>query len=68
MKILLFIAIGFIAGYVVKDLTTTESEVIYRIKRLRAKRGGVVTVNADKDDKVIIEEKRKQKRRLRKNK
>jgi len=51
MKELLFIAIGFIAGYVVKDLLTKESEVIYHIKRLRAKKGGEISVDAD----VIIE-------------
>jgi len=47
MKVLLFIAIGFIAGYIVKDLLTKESEVVYHIKRLRANKGGEVSVNAD---------------------
>ncbi|HDY66594.1 MAG TPA: hypothetical protein ENH85_02255 [Candidatus Scalindua sp.] len=59
MKILLFIAIGFIAGYISKDLLTKESEVIYNIRRLRAKKGGEVSVNAD----VIIETKTGKERR-----
>ena len=65
MKELLFVAIGFIAGYVVKDLLTKESEVIYHIKRLRAKKGGSIDV----DGNVTIEKKtRKQRRESRKNK
>ena len=65
MKELLFVAIGFIAGYVVKDLLTKESEVIYHIKRLRAKKGGSIDV----DGNVTIEKKTpKQERKLRKNK
>ena len=65
MKELLFVAIGFIAGYVVKDLLTKESEVIYHIKRLRAKKGGSIDV----DGNVVIEKKtRKQRRESRKNK
>ena len=46
MKIV-FLFIGLFAGYVIKDLLTTESEVTYIIKKLRAKRGGEVTVDAD---------------------
>jgi len=69
MKILLFIAIGFIAGYIAKDLLTKESEVIYHIKRLRANRGGEVSVNADvilDKSKPISEQKdRKSKRKQR---
>ena len=76
MKILLFIAIGFIAGYIAKDLLTKESEVIYHIKRLRANRGGEVSVNADvilDKSKPISEQKdktskRKQRIAARKNK
>ena len=47
MKIALFIAIGFIAGYIVKDLLTKESEIVYHIKKLRAKDSGVVSVTAE---------------------
>ena len=66
MKILLFIAVGFIAGYIVKDLLTKESEVIYHIKRLRAKKGGEISVDANP---IINKPKeRKQRRKLRKNK
>ena len=73
MKILLFIAIGFIAGYIAKDLLTKESEVIYHIKRLRANRGGEVLVNADvilDKSKPISEQKKTRKQRIaaRKNK
>ena len=46
MKIV-FLFIGLFGGYVIKDLLTTESEVTYIIKKLRAKRGGEVTVDAD---------------------
>ena len=58
MKILLFIAIGFIAGYIVKDLLTKESEIIYNIKKLRAKKGGEVSVETDT---VISNPRREQK-------
>jgi len=73
MKILLFIAIGFIAGYVVKDLLTKESEVIYYIKKLRAKKGGTIDVDGrvtieKKTRKQLREERRKQRREARKNK
>ena len=65
MKIAFFIAIGFIVGYVVKDLMTKESQVIYHIKRLRAKKGGSIDV----DGAVIVEKNtRKQRRKSRKNK
>lgn len=47
MKILLFLALGFIVGYIVKDLLTKESEIVYHIKRLRAKDSGVVSVTAE---------------------
>lgn len=57
MKILLFIAIGFIVGYVVKDLLTKESEVVYHIKRLRAKKGGEISVESQ----VILEKQGKNK-------
>lgn len=82
--ILFYIAIGFIAGYIVKDLLTKESEVIYHIKRLRAKRGGIIDVDADAriykdnlDNEHIItskpktkqtKEKKQRRRLLRKNK
>ena len=64
MKELLFVAIGFIAGYVVKDLLTKESEVIYHIKRLRAKKGGSIDV----DGNVTVEKNKRTRRKLRKNK
>ena len=64
MKELLFVAIGFIAGYVVKDLLTKESEVIYHIKRLRAKKGGSIDV----DGNVTIEKKTQTRRERHKNK
>lgn len=68
MKIAFFIAIGFIVGYVVKDLMTKESQVIYHIRRLRAKKGGEITVESE----VIVDNKKEKKtkqkpRRLRKN-
>jgi len=63
MKILLFIAVGFIAGYIVKDLLTKESEIIYHIKRLRAKKGGSIDVNSE----IIIDNKKEKKNRGRKS-
>ena len=72
MEILLFLSIGFIAGYIVKDLLTKESEVIYHIKRLKAKKGGEikveseVTISKHKDKQP--KEKKQRKRFLRKNK
>ena len=64
MKELLFIAIGIIIGYIGKDLLTKESEVIYHIKRLRAKKGGSIDV----DGNVTVEKNRRTRRKLRKNK
>ena len=63
MKILLFIEIGFIVGYVTKDLLTKESEVNYIIKRLRAKKGGHIEVDGD-----VTLDKKRTRGRLRKNK
>lgn len=68
MKIAFFIAIGVFVGYVVKDLMTKESQVIYHIRRLRAKKGGEITVESE----VIVDNKKEKKtkqkpRRLRKN-
>lgn len=57
--ILFYIAIGFIAGYVTKDLLTKESEVIYHIKRLKAKKGGEIKVESEV---VISKPETKQKR------
>ena len=69
---LFFIAIGFIAGYIVKDLLTKESEVIYHIKRLRAKKGGSIEVDGDvmvsKPKTKQTKEKRLRRHLLRKNK
>lgn len=65
MNIIAFIAIGFILGYVVKDLLTTESQIIYHIKRLRARDQGVVQVDGEA---VAVKDKRKQRREARKTK
>ena len=56
---LFFLALGFIAGYIAKDLLTTESQIIYHIKRLRAKDHGVVTVDGEA---TAVKEKRKTRR------
>jgi hypothetical protein len=66
MKIALFIALGFIAGYIVKDLLTKESEVIYYIKKLRAKKGGEVNVEAEAT--VVKTKTRKEERKENKTK
>ena len=63
MKILLFIAIGFIAGYIAKDLLTKESEIVYHIKRLRAKKGGEISVESE-----VVVSKPKSKQKNKKNK
>ena len=66
MKILLFLSIGFIAGYIVKDLLTKESEVVYHIKRLKAKKGGEIKVESEvivsKPKKITRRERRKNKK------
>jgi len=72
MKIALFILIGIILGYVGKDLLTTESQIVYHIKRLRAKDSGVVSVTADatavkRKDKLNFKDKRNQRKEARKN-
>ena len=59
MKILLFIAIGFIGGYITKDLLTKESEIIYHIKRLRAKKGGEISVESE----IVVDNKKESKPR-----
>lgn len=60
MKIALFILIGVIIGYVIKDLLTKESEITYIIKKLRAKKGGSIdvegTVKVDKSPREIKKE------------
>ena len=61
MKILAFILIGVIVGYVFKDVTTKESEVIYQIKKLRAKKGGEISVEGD----VVVSKPKKITRRQR---
>ena len=49
-------------GYIVKDLLTKESEVIFHIKKLRAKKGGEIKV----DSEVTVSKPKKNKlRRLR---
>jgi hypothetical protein len=67
MKILAFILVGIIIGYVGKDLLTTESQIVYHIKRLRAKKGGTVSVEAEA---VAVKQKltRGERKALRKNK
>jgi len=70
MKILAFIAIGFALGYIAKDLLTKESQVIYHIKRLRAKKGGEISVESEivLDNDKPKKDKRNQRRDARKNK
>ena len=59
MKILLFILLGYLGGYVTKDLLTKESEVIYHIRKLRAKKGGSIEV----DGNVTVEKQTRRERR-----
>ena len=69
MKVALFILIGIVIGYVAKDLLTKESEITYIIKKLRARKGGEITVDADATViKPNKKEKRKQRRESRKKK
>jgi len=46
MNLALFF-IGLFAGYVIKDILTTESQIIYHIKRLRARRGSTINVESE---------------------
>jgi len=46
MNLALFF-IGLFAGYVIKDLLTTESQITYHIKRLRARRGSTINVESE---------------------
>ncbi len=59
MKILAFILIGYVLGYITKDLLTKESEVIYHIRKLRAKKGGSIEV----DGNVTVEKQTRRERR-----
>jgi hypothetical protein len=67
MSVILYILIGIIVGYVGKDLLTTESQIVYHIKRLRAKKGGEIHVDAEA---IAVKQKltRREKKALRKNK
>ena len=46
MNLALFF-IGLFTGYVIKDLLTTESQITYHIKRLRARRGSTINVESE---------------------
>ena len=63
--ILVALGFGMFLGYMVSDLINTENKITYHIKRLRAKEGGTITVDAEsKQDKT----KRNQRRESRKTK
>ena len=60
---------GGLGGYIACDRMTTEQKITYVIKKLRAKKGGEISV----DGEAVIEgrnrkEERKQRRDARKNK
>ncbi len=57
---------GSLAGYMLCDALQTENRITYVIKKLKAKDGGSVVVDADAT--LTKEEKRKQRRDARKNK
>ena len=44
--ILVALGFGMFLGYMVSDLINTENKITYHIKRLRAKEGGTITVDA----------------------
>jgi len=46
MTFFIGLCLGLFLGWAVNDLLTTESKITYHIKRLRAKDGGVITVDA----------------------
>ena len=62
MTFFIGLCLGLFLGWAVNDLLTTESKITYHIKRLRAKDGGVITVDAK------AKMTRKQRRESRKNK
>ena len=64
--ILIGLGFGMFLGWAIKDLLTTDSKITYHIKRLRAKEGSTITVEAEAVQNKKDE--RKQRRRSRKNK
>lgn len=64
------LCLGLFLGYAVCDLLTKESSIVYHIKKLRAKKGSHITVEAEavESSKQTRREKRKQRRESRKNK
>ena len=48
MKIFLIgLFVGMFLGYAICDLLTKESSIVYHIKKLRAKKGASITVEAE---------------------
>jgi len=69
MKIFLIgLGFGMFIGYAISDLLNKESSIVYHIKKLRAKKGGTVSVEAEAiidkkaDRKTRREERRKNKK------
>jgi hypothetical protein len=60
------ILLGALIGYILCDLLTKESSIVYHIKRLRAKEGSVINVEAEAV--LSRKEKRKQRRKSQKTK
>jgi hypothetical protein len=62
MKLFLIgLGVGLFLGYLICDLLTKENSIVYHIKRLRAKEGSSITVEAE------ATQTRKQARKLRRD-
>jgi len=59
-------AVGLFLGYLICDVINTENKITYHIKRLRAKEGGVISVEGEAVQ--SNQSKRNQRREARKNK
>ena len=60
---LIGLGVGMFLGYVIKDLLTKESSIVYHIKRLRAKKGAEIHVQAE----ATVEKRKKKSPRRRRN-